>query len=73
MLSESKWIWVDEKSAPDTYGEFYDEFVWEEGEINCLLSCDGDYTLYINGEYVASNQYGDYEWYKSYDMAFWDG
>lgn len=63
----AKWIWVDEKSAPDTYGEFYDEFVWEEGEINCLLSCDGDYTLYINGEYVASNQYGDYEWYKSYD------
>lgn len=67
MLSESKWIWVDEKSAPDTYGEFYDEFQWEEGVINCLLSCDGDYTLFINGEYVASNQYGDYEWYKSYD------
>ena len=67
MLSESKWIWVDEKSAPDTYGEFYDEFQWEEGVINCILSCDGDYTLFINGEYVASNQYGDYEWYKSYD------
>ena len=63
----AKWIWVDEKSAPDTYSEFYDEFVWNGGNVNCLLSCDGDYTLYINGHYVASNQYGDYEWYKSYD------
>ena len=63
----AKWIWVDEKSAPDTYSEFYDEFVWDGGNVNCLLSCDGDYTLYINGQYVESNQYGDYEWYKSYD------
>ena len=63
----AKWIWVEMNSLPDTYGEFYDEFVWEEGNVNCLLSCDGDYTLYINGKYAASNQYGDYEWYKSYD------
>ena len=63
----AKWIWVEKDCKPDTYGEFYDEFVWEEGDVNCRLSCDGDYTLYINGRYVASNQYGDYEWYKSYD------
>lgn len=63
----AKWIWVDKESRPDTYGEFYDEFNWEEGEVNCLLSCDSDYTLFVNGQYVASNQYGDYEWYKSYD------
>lgn len=31
------------------------------------LSCDSDYTLFINGEFVASNQYGDYEHYKIYD------
>ncbi|MBE5739382.1 MAG: hypothetical protein E7349_00845 [Clostridiales bacterium] len=67
MYGKSKWIWVEKECKPDTYGEFYDEFIWEEGDINCLLSCDGDYTLYINGEYVSSNQYGDYEWYKSYD------
>lgn len=65
----AKWIWIEKESKPDTYGEFYDEFQWEEGVVNCLLSCDGDYTLFINGEYVASNQYGDYEWYKSYDKV----
>ncbi|MBR7133515.1 MAG: hypothetical protein IKD04_08280 [Clostridia bacterium] len=33
----------------------------------CHLSCDGDYTLYVNGKYVSSNQYGDFEHYKIYD------
>ncbi len=64
----AKWIWIEKKSLPDTYGEFYDDFNWGEGDVNCLFSCDGDYTLYINGQYVASNQYGDYEWYKAYDV-----
>lgn len=68
-FEKAKWIWVEDGSKPDTYGEFYDTFLWNEGEVNCLISCDGDYTLYINGQYVASNQYGDYEWYKSYDSV----
>lgn len=67
VFDKAKWIWVKKESSPDTYGEFYDEFQWEEGDVNCRLSCDGDYTLFVNGKYVASNQYGDYEWYKSYD------
>ncbi len=69
MIKEAKWIWVENDSKPDTYGEFYDEFTWNEGDVSCLLSCDGDYTLFVNGVYVASNQYGDYEWYKSYDVV----
>lgn len=69
MIKKARWVWVEKDCSPDTYGEFFDGFTWEEGDVNCLLSCDGDYTLYINGEYVASNQYGDYEWYKSYDSV----
>ena len=67
QFSGAKWIWVENASKPDSYGEFYDEFMWKGGDVNCCLSCDGDYTLFVNGQYVASNQYGDYEWYKSYD------
>ena len=67
VFNAGKWIWVEKVSIPDTYGEVYDEFIWEKGDVDCRLSCDGDYTLYINGQYVTSNQYGDYEWYKSYD------
>ena len=48
-FKQAKWIWVEQKSKPDTYGEFYNEFNWENGEVNCRLSCDGDYTLFING------------------------
>ena len=65
----AKWVWIEKSYSPDTYGEFFDEFTWEEGNVNCLLSCDSDYTLFVNGKYVASNQYGDFEWYKSYDTV----
>ena len=67
-FTTARWVWVDREGKADTYGEFYEEFFWEEGEVNCLLSCDGDYTLFVNGQYVSSNQYGDFEWYKSYDL-----
>ena len=63
----ARWIWVENESKIDTFGEFYDELIWTEGQADCLISCDGDYTLFVNGQYVASNQYGDFEWYKSYD------
>ena len=66
-FKQAKWVWVEKDCSPDSYGEFFDEFTWEEGNVNCLLSCDSDYTLFINGKFVASNQYGDFEWYKSYD------
>ena len=67
IFKKAKWIWVEKDNCPDTYGEFFDEFTWERGAVNCLLSCDSDYTLFVNGKYVASNQYGDFEWYKAYD------
>lgn len=67
MFTSARWIWVENESKTDTYGEFYDEFTWTEGDTECLLSCDGDYTLFVNGQYVSSGQYGDFEWYKSYD------
>ncbi|MBQ8296064.1 MAG: family 78 glycoside hydrolase catalytic domain [Clostridia bacterium] len=69
MFKKAKWIWVDERNAPNTYGEFYDAFQWNGEKTVCRISCDGDYTLYVNGQYVESNQYGDYEWYKSVDTV----
>ncbi len=69
MFQKAKWIWVENESLPDSYGEFYDEFTWYGENAVCKLSCDGDYTLFINGQYVCSNQYGDFEWYKSCDCV----
>ena len=67
MFKQAKWIWVEKDCKPDTYGEFFNEFIWQGKETECFISCDSDYTLFINGKYVASNQYGDFEWYKSVD------
>ena len=66
VFEKAKWIWIENKSEKNTYGEFYSRFVTgSHTKIN--ISCDGDYTLFVNGKYVASNQYGDYEHYKIYD------
>ena len=67
VFKASKWIWADDAKGKNTHAEFYGEFIWEDGDSICRLSCDSDYALYINGEAVASNQYGDYEHFKSYD------
>lgn len=67
VFEQSKWIWVREATGNNVHAEFYGEFAWKDGDGICRLSCDSDYTLYINGVVVACNQYGDYEHFKSYD------
>ena len=68
MKGFGKWIWVNSLCDTDTYGEFYTEINARE---NCTvkISCDGDYALFVNGNFAASNQYGDFEHYKSYDTV----
>ena len=72
-FSAAKWIWLSESAGADEYAEFYPRFCvtkeqLKSGEkIVCRISCDGDYTLFIEDRYVASNQYGDFEHYKIYD------
>lgn len=67
MFKKAKWIWCTDTPQADEYGEFFDRFVWNGEKTVCRLSVNGDYTLFINGKYVESNQYGDYEHYKIYD------
>lgn len=67
VFEKSKWIWLQGGEDPDTYVEFYDRFEASGKEAVIRLSCDSDYTLWINGRYVSSNQYGDFEHYKIYD------
>ena len=67
MWKNAKWIWLSETPEKDEYVEFFSSFA-SDGEKTVLrISCDGDYTLWLNGVYVASNQYGDFEHYKIYD------
>lgn len=65
IFEKSKFIWIND-TGKDIYAEFYGKF-YGKCDTLCRISCDGDYTLYVNGQYVSSNQYGDFEHYKSYD------
>ena len=68
-FENSKWIWIQNGDGQDMYAEFVDSIVYKGERTVINLSCDSDYTLYVNGRYVASNQYGDYEHYKIYDTV----
>lgn len=66
MFKKAKWIWYTQNSTQNSFGEFFGTFRHcTAAEVK--ISCDGDYTLFINGAYAASNQYGDFEHYKSVD------
>lgn len=73
VFVEAKWIWLSESAVADEYAEFYPRFCVTKEQLKsgkkivCRISCDGDYTLFIEDRYVASNQYGDFEHYKIYD------
>ncbi len=63
----SKWIWVQNESKEDTYGEFISDFEYAGGNATVKISVDSNYVLYVNGKFVASEQYPDYPHYKVYD------
>lgn len=67
VFKNSFWTWYTEDEKADSYGDFIDSFEYNGGEAVFNISVDGDYELYINGEFAASNQYGDFEHYKVYD------
>lgn len=66
-FQNSKWIWIKKQAGKDEYGEFFACFSTFGKHAVSRISCDGDYTLFINGRFVLSNQYGDFEHYKVYD------
>lgn len=66
MFEKAKWIWYEKAGAENSFGEFIGEFA-SQGTTKVKISCDGDYTLFINGRVASSNQYGDFEHYKSVD------
>lgn len=67
VFAKASWIWQGDPNGEDTYVEFVDKFCYSGGKAALHISVDGDYTLFVNGVYAASNQYGDMEHYKIYD------
>ena len=60
-------IWHKNQYTENDFAEFYDTVNYNGGSATFCVSVSGDYTLFINGKYVESNQYGDFPHYKVYD------
>ena len=58
---------MDGASHSDMYVDFTDGFVFDGTDTKLTVSCDSNYTLYINGTFVDSGQYPDFPYYKVYD------
>ena len=69
VFEKSEWIWLANGETDDQYAEFCDRFVYQGGKAEIRISADSNYTLFVNGRYIASGQYGDYEHYKIYDTV----
>ncbi|MBQ8339155.1 MAG: hypothetical protein IJY16_01770 [Clostridia bacterium] len=68
IFSNAAWVWHTAAPAGlNAYCEFTQNFTCDGSHAVCRISADSDYVLYLNGQFVSANQYGDFEYYKSYD------
>ena len=54
VFENSKWIWYTDNAEADSYAEFRDRLTFNGGSAEINISCDSDYTLFVNGYYAAS-------------------
>ncbi len=67
MFENAKWIWKNKEFGNNEYVEFREKINFNGGKVNVRFSVSGEYTLYVNGTYVQSVQYADFECYKVYE------
>ena len=67
VFCDSSLIWSNSEFGENEYAEFVDTLSYKGGKTLVRLSVCGDYTLFVNGRYVSSGQYGDFAHYKIYD------
>lgn len=70
-IAEGSWIWPSSfDDGPNQYMRFRHEFELNEGvaEATISVSCDSNYALWVNGEFVDSGQYHDYPDHKTCDV-----
>jgi len=75
LFSESScWIWLNRAPEINCYGEFRESFpVVSDERIRLLISAEGQYAVFFNGEYIPSTQYPDYPFYKAVQCVELEG
>ena len=67
IFKDASLVWNSFCYTENEYNEFVENLTWNNEKAILRLSVAGDYTLFINGKYAQSNQYGDFPHYKVYD------
>ena len=67
MDKNTKWIWFAPKSGKNEYAEFCADFKSNGEKTFIKISCDGIYSISINGKIAAFSACADYPDYKFYD------
>lgn len=64
--NSSSWIWLDGAPEINCYAEFCEDFAPVSDEkLRLLISAEGQYAAFLNGQYLPSTQYPDYPFYKA--------
>ena len=69
IIQHGAWIWLGSKDAtPDSFAAFRRKFTLESvpAHLYLALSADSQFSLYINGKVIPSNQFSDYPESKTY-------
>ncbi|MBO4594113.1 MAG: family 78 glycoside hydrolase catalytic domain [Clostridia bacterium] len=65
---KTKWIWINKENNINEYAEFKAYFSFEKNKTALFrISCDGIYSVRLNGRIVAFSACADYPDYKFYD------
>ncbi len=68
IFENAKWIWHGDRKQENVRIDFIVDFEAKMGQSAELhLSCDFQYALYLNDEFINYGQYADFENYKIYD------
>lgn len=62
---QSKWIWLDDTRRPNRYMETGLDFNASGDSAVLLISVEGQYAVFLNGEYLPSTQYSDFPFAKA--------
>jgi len=71
-LNCAQWLWDREITEINSYLVFKKEFTLSqinpESKYTLYISADSQYEVFINGNFIGTGQYPDYECYKVYDI-----
>ena len=65
FTSKSKWIWLDAGRTPNRYMEALVRFTAQGAAAVLHITVEGQYAVFLNGEYLPSTQYSDFPFAKS--------